>query len=493
MQAAQKIEPQPNSVYIGTGEQPHFLDLKYANRHGLIAGATGTGKTVTLQAIAESFSRNGIPVFLADVKGDLAGISQSGDESNKRVAERYRQLGVVPEFKPNPVIFWDLFGRNGHPVRTTISEMGPLIIGRLLGLNPTQHGVLDICFAVADDEGLLLLDLKDLRAMLVFVSGSASDISKNYGNVSPTSVAAIQRALLSLEQQGGENFFGEPAVDIRDFMRTTHNGVGYVNVLAAETLIQHPKLYSTFLLWLLSELFEDLPEVGDLEKPKLAFFFDEAHLLFDDAPKALVDKVEQVVRLIRSKGVGVYFITQSPQDIPQSVLGQLGNRFQHALRAFTPNDQKAVKVAAQTFRANPKFKTEAAITELGVGEALVSTLEAGGTPGIVDRTFICPPASRIGVISEAERRNLINSSPLNGFYDKVVDRESAFEKLNAKAHKAAPEAPAGRKYQGAEPKKAAGRQRMGYGETLAKQVIRTVGSQLGRQITRGILGGLLKK
>jgi DNA helicase HerA-like ATPase len=485
--AAQKIEAPTNSVYIGGADAPQYLNLKYANRHGLIAGATGTGKTVTLQSIAESFSREGIPVFCADVKGDLAGISQAGS-SNPKVDARLQALGISNfDFAANPTIFWDLYGKKGHPIRTTISEMGPMILSRLLDLNDVQDGVLNICFALADDEGLLLLDLKDLRAMLTFISENASDISKKYGNVAPASIAAIQRSLLVLEQQGGEQFFGEPALDIRDFMRTTHDGAGYVNVLAADTLIQSPKLYSTFLLWLLSELFEDLPEMGDLDKPKLAFFFDEAHLLFNDAPKALIEKIEQVVRLVRSKGVGVYFITQNPQDIPENVLGQLGNRFQHALRAFTPNDQKAVKVAAQTFRANPKFKTEDAITQLGVGEALVSTLADGGVPTIVERTFVCPPHSRIGTISDDERQKIIKSSPLAGMYDRVVDRESAFEKLNAKASKE-PVVSQERKTQDA-PRKST---RMGYGETVAKQVLRTVGAQVGRQLVRGLLGSLLR-
>lgn len=483
-------------IYIGSSQNAQgqgsaqYLTLKYANRHGLIAGATGTGKTVTLQTIAEEFSQNGIPVFCADIKGDLSGISQPGKPSAK-VDERIKQLGIK-DYAPKacPVIFWDVFGKKGHPIRTTISEMGPLLLARLMGLNDVQEGVLNICFSVADHEGLLLLDLKDLRSILNYVSENAQQVSKEYGNVSPTTVAAIQRELLSLDRAGAEKFFAEPALDIRDLMRTAPNGQGYVNVLAADELVQSPQLYATFLLWLLSEIYEDLPEAGDLDKPKLAFFFDEAHLLFNDAPKVLLDKVEQVVRLIRSKGVGVYFITQNPQDVPDSVLGQLSNRFQHALRAFTPKDQKAVKVAADTFRPNPAFKTADAITNLGVGEALVSTLEAGGTPSMVERTFIAPPESQIGAITDPERQAIINKSPLAGFYDRVIDRESAYEKLSAKAEKATQvvETIVERKVTAT----ARGSNRMGYTETLAKQVIRTVGSQVGRQIVRGILGSLLR-
>ncbi len=483
-------------LYIGSGASgqanaAQYLTLKYANRHGLVAGATGTGKTVTLQTIAEGFSKAGIPVFCADIKGDLSGISQPA-KPNAKVDERIKQLGLA-NYKPAPcpTIFWDVFGKKGHPIRTTISEMGPLMLSRLLELNDVQEAVLDVCFSVADSEGLLLLDLKDLRAVLNYVSEHSADISREYGNVSAASIAAIQRGLLSLERQGAEKFFAEPALDIRDLMRTTQNGQGYVNVLVADELVQSPKLYATFLLWLLSELFEDLPEVGDLEKPKLAFFFDEAHLLFEGAPKALVEKVEQVVRLIRSKGVGVYFITQSPQDIPESVLGQLGNRFQHALRAFTPKDQKAVKVAAETFRPNPAFKTTEAITNLAVGEALVSTLESGGTPTMVERTLITPPESQIGAISDDQRRDIINKSPLSGFYDREVDRDSAYEKLSGKTAKATREV----ETVTVERKTATARKsnRMGYGETLAKQVIRTVGSSVGREIVRGILGGLMRR
>ncbi len=420
-------------ILIGKGDTLQGIDLRFANRHGLIAGATGTGKTVTLQVLAEGFSRAGVPVFMADVKGDLAGLSQPGT-SHPKIEERIAATGLGEfAFSASPVVMWDIFGQNGHPLRTTISEMGPLLLSRLLGLSDAQEGVLHVVFALADDEGLLLLDLKDLRAVLEYVAEHADEVGRKYGLVSKASANAIQRDLLTLEQQGAEAFFGEPALDIRDLMRIDRRGKGYINILNAQRLMQSPTLYSTFLLWLLSELFEALPEKGDTDRPELVFFFDEAHLLFDEAPKALLDKVEQVVRLIRSKGVGVYFITQNPQDVPDAILGQLGNRVQHALRAFTPRDQKSVKVAAQTFRANPALDTEEAITQLGVGEALVSTLDEKGAPTIVERTLICPPASRIGPITEAERAAVMSDSPVRSVYDKAVDRESAYELLLGRA------------------------------------------------------------
>ncbi len=487
------------SIFLGKGESPQHLDLKLANRHGLIAGATGTGKTVSLQIMAEGFSDRGVPVFMADVKGDLSGISQAG-EPKKGLLERAEQIGLEDyRFRPYPVVFWDLFGKQGHPIRTTVSEMGPLLLARLLELNDTQEGVLNIAFQVADDEGLLLLDLKDLRSLITFVADNAAELSSQYGNVSRASVGAIQRRLLSLEQQGAEGFFGEPALELDDFMHTDAQGRGVINVLAADKLMLQPKLYATFLLWLLAELFEELPEVGDPEKPKLVFFFDEAHLLFEDAPKALVDKVEQVVRLIRSKGVGVYFVTQSPMDIPEDVLGQLGNRVQHALRAFTPRDRKVVRAAAETFRANPKFESAEVITQLGLGEALVSTLEGKGIPSVVERTLIRPPASRLGPASDAERRRSVADSPLAGRYDDRIDRESAYEMLSARAARAAEEAEeAARRaeHQSARSssgRRGGGRQRQGIGEALAKSVVRSVGRQLGRELVRGLLGSFLKR
>src|SRR4051812_18057740 len=403
-----------------------------ANRHGLITGATGTGKTVTLQVMAERFSAIGVPVFMADVKGDLAGLAQAGASSPK-MQERLAALKIAaPEWRACPVVFWDAFGKAGHPVRATVSDMGPLLLGRLFNLNDTQQGVLALVFKIADDNGLLLHDSKDLRAMLQHVGDNASQFTTEYGNVSAASIGAIQRALLEIEQQGGAQFFGEPMLDINDLLQTDSAGHGVVNILAADKLLNSPKLYSTFLLWMLSELFEHLPEVGDLDKPKLVFFFDEAHLLFNEAPKPLLDKIEQVVRLIRSKGVGVYFVTQNPLDVPESVLGQLGNRVQHALRAFTPRDQKAVKAAAQTMRANPKLDTEKAITELSVGEALISLLDEKGRPTPVERAFILPPASRIGPITDEERGAIIKSSLVYGHYEQTVDRESAYEKLKGR-------------------------------------------------------------
>src|SRR5436190_23657815 len=398
-----------------------------ANRHGLITGATGTGKSVTLQALAHRFSAAGVPVFMADVKGDLSGIAKAGG-NNTKVSDRLKQVHVDVAYEACPVVFWDVYGKNGHPVRATVSDMGPLLLGRMLGLNETQESVLNLVFKIADDEGLLLLDLKDLRAMLQHVGDEAAKYKTEYGNVSTASIGAIQRGVLALENQGAAQFFGEPMLDIADLMQA-RDGKGVVNVLAADKLMGSPKLYSTFLLWLLAELFEHLPEVGDVEKPKLVFFFDEAHLLFAEAPKALIEKVEQVVRLIRSKGVGVYFVTQNPLDVPESVLGQLGNRVQHALRAFTPKDQRAVKTAADTLRPNPKIKAEKVITELAVGEALVSLLDEKGSPGVVERAFIVPPASQLGPITDAERAALIQRSAVAGKYDKPVDRESAYEKL----------------------------------------------------------------
>lgn len=426
-----------DSIFIGASQTDETLALKLANRHGLIAGATGTGKTVSLQILAEGFSNAGVPVFCADVKGDLSGLAAAG-VSKDFLEKRANEVGISETYtyRAVPAVFWDLFGEQGHPIRTTISEIGPLLLARLLELNATQEGVLNVLFELADDEGLLLLDLKDLRAMLTHVAERASELSTIYGNVSKASVGAIQRRLLVLERQGGEHFFGEPALDIRDFIRTAPDGRGIVNILAADKLMNSPQLYGIFLLWLLSELFEELPEVGDPEKPRLVFFFDEAHLLFSDAPKALIEKVEQVVRLIRSKGVGVYFVTQNPLDVPETVLAQLGNRIQHALRAFTPRDQKAVRAAAETFRPNPDLDTEQVITELGVGEALVSTLQGKGIPSIVQRTLIRPPSSRLGPISKAERRALIQSSPVFGTYDRPKDRTSAYEVLLGRATEA---------------------------------------------------------
>ena len=486
-----------------------FLLPALANRHGLIAGATGTGKTVTLQVFTEAFSRIGVPVFMADVKGDLSGLSAPGAISPK-MKERLASHGFTePKWTGFPVVFWDVFGKAGHPVRATVSDMGPLLIGRLLNLNDTQQGVLTLVFKIADDNGLLLLDLKDLRAMLQYVGENAKQFTTEYGNISAASVGAIQRGLLELDQQGAEEFFGEPMLDINDLMQTDSKGRGVVNILAADQLMNSPKLYSTFLLWMLSELFEQLPEVGDVDKPKLVFFFDEAHLLFTDAPKSLLEKIEQVVRLIRSKGVGVYFVTQNPLDIPESVLGQLGNRVQHALRAFTPKDQKAVKTAAETLRPNPKVDTVKAITELGVGEALVSLLDEKGRPGITERAFVLPPASKIGPITPDERQKIIKGSAIFGHYEEVVDRESAYEKLKGRAAgEEAAEAPTKGKPKAA-PKEGdagvlgglgdilfgstgpRGGKREGVLESAAKSAARSVGSSVGREIVRGVLGSRL--
>ncbi len=506
---------QDSGIYLGQADEQYPLLLKYANRHGLIAGATGTGKTLSLQGLAEGFSKAGVPVFIADVKGDLSGLAAAGVDKVPLV-ERAKQIGFALDYSPCPVIFWDVFGKNGHPVRTTISEMGPIMLSNLLELNDTQEGVLNIAFAVADNEGLLLLDLDDLRSMLTHVSENASQYSVQYGNVSAASVGAIQRALLTFEAQGGKKLFGEPALSINDFMRIAPNGQGAVNILSAETLMQTPKLYSMLLLWLLSELFEDLPEVGDMEKPKLVFFFDEAHLLFNDAPKALIEKIEQLVRLIRSKGVGVYFITQNPADIPANVLGQLSNRIQHALRAFTPQDQKGVKAAADTFRPNPTFKTQEAITTLGVGEALVSVLDAKGSPTIVQKTLMRPPLSLVGAISTAQRGGIIAQSPVKGVYDTLVNRESAYEMLNARIQKntfsdaggiwgaitgtataSAGDSNISQSSVSYSPHvstpKPKGRQPDSMIMTMTKSVVRAAGSQIGRQVVRGLLGAMLKK
>jgi len=456
-----------------------------ANRHGLITGATGTGKTLTMQAMAQRLSSIGVPVFMADVKGDFSGIAKPGG-ANAKVVERLKTLGIKPEFAGCPVEFWDLYGKSGLSVRATVSDMGPLLLGRMLALNDTQAGVLGLVFKIADDNGLLLLDLKDLRAMLQHVGDNAAKFKTQYGNVSTSSIGAIQRGLLQLESQGAAQFFGEPMLEISDLMRV-RDGKGMVNVLAADRLMNSPKLYSSFLLWLLSELFEQLPEVGDPEQPKLVFFFDEAHLLFDEAPKALVEKVEQVVRLIRSKGVGVYFVTQNPLDVPESVLGQLGNRVQHALRAFTPRDQKAVKTAADTLRPNPKLKAEKVITELGVGEALVSMLDEKGRPTMVERAFIVPPASQIGPISAEERAQMMRASALLAKYEKTVDRESAYEKLTSRSE----EKPVVQPTKPAEKPAAPARQTQTILDAATKSAVRAIGSELGRQIIRGVLGSIL--
>ena len=489
----------PEPLLVAKADSDLCLLPQFANRHGLIAGATGTGKTVTLQRIAEGLSRIGVPVFMADVKGDLTGMGQTGEPTGK-LKERIDQLKVEVALEACPVVLWDAFGAQGHPVRATVSEMGPLLLARMLGLNETQAGVLTLAFKIADDKGLLLLDLKDLRAMLAHVGENAKQFTTQYGNISAASVGAIQRGLLTLEQQGGDKFFGEPALNIADLMQTDANGRGVVNILAADKLMSSPKLYSTLLLWLLAELFEELPEVGDPDKPKLVFFFDEAHLLFADAPRALQEKIEQVVRLIRSKGVGVWFITQNPLDVPDTVLGQLGNRVQHALRAFTPRDQKAVKSAATTLRANPKLDVEAAITELGVGEALVSLLDEKGRPSVVERAFVVPPGSRVGPATVEERAAIVKSSALAGVYDKVEDRESAYEKLTKRTGGVAP-APA---EEGAgsvgdilgvpgkgTPRKGAGRSRETVVEAATKSAARAIGSALGRQLVRGILGSIM--
>jgi len=521
-------------IYLGTSRTPddnpqkgEYLNLKLANRHGLITGATGTGKTVSLQILTEGFSRAGVPVFCADVKGDLSGLAAAG-EGRDFLLERAETIGLETyDFKEFPVIFWDLFGKKGHQIRTTLSEMGPLLLARLMDLNNTQEGVLNIAFKLADDEGMMLLDLKDLRALLISMGERTKELTTSYGYMSKASIGAIQRQLLVLEQQGGENFFAEPALQISDIMRTHTDGRGMISILAADKLMQSPRLYSTFLLWLLSELFEELPEVGDPEKPRLVFFFDEAHLLFDEAPKVLTEKVEQVVKLIRSKGVGVYFVTQNPVDVPDAVLSQLGNRIQHALRAFTPREQKAVRVAADTFRPNPNFKARDAITTMGVGEALVSTLEKKGIPSIVQRTLIRPPSSRLGPLLDAERNKIIAASPVGAQYEKSIDRESAYEMLQSRAEELAQAEEAKQAQEDEERKssttgrprrsrsgfqlpefgrddrptttarrkrrterKKTKRSRQSVTEAAVKSVTRSIANGLGRAIVRGILGSL---
>jgi len=507
-------------VYLGKSIEDEWLELKLANRHGLITGATGTGKTVSLQVLAEGLAEAGVSVFAADIKGDLSGIGAKG-EAKDWITKRAQEIGFT-EWEPKkfPVIYWDLFGEQGHPIRATISEMGPLLLARLMNLNDTQEGVLNIVFKLADQEGLLLLDLKDLRAVLAHVAERADELTIEYGNVSKATVGTIQRQLLVLEQQGAEKFFGEPALAIADLMATDAQGRGTIGILAADKLMANPRLYATFLLWLLSELFEELPEVGDLDKPKLVFFFDEAHLLFDEAPPVLIDKVEQVVRLIRSKGVGVYFVTQNPLDVPDKVSAQLGNRVQHALRAFTPREQKAVRAAAETFRQNPKFKTEEAITQLAVGEALVSMLHGKGIPSIVQRTFVRPPEARVGPLTPTERATLVNTSRLAGKYDDVKDRFSAYERLRGKVVGASGSAgtagaPAGggdaaapssgggffdnilEKVGSIASMKTGGPRSRTLGETIITSATRSAASAAGRQITssivRGVLGSLFKR
>ena len=516
-----------NSIFLGASrkpddsyQRPEELLLKYGNRHGLVTGATGTGKTGTLQILTEGFSNAGVPVFCADVKGDLSGVAMMGDTKDFLVA-RAEAVKLDPyEFQQFPVIFWDLFGEQGHPIRATISEMGPLLLSRLMNLTEAQEGIINIAFRIADEEGLLLLDLKDLQALLANIAERAEELSSRYGNVTKPSVGAIQRSLLILEQQGAAHFFAEPALRIVDIMRTTRDGRGAINVLAADKLMMNPRLYATFLLWLMSELFEQLPEVGDPEKPKIVFFFDEAHLLFDGAPKILVDRVEQVVRLIRSKGVGVYFVTQNPLDVPETILAQLGNRLQHALRAYTPREAKAVKTAADTFRPNPDFDCATAITKLGTGEALVSTLEAKGIPSMVQRTLIRPPASRLGPITPEERRTVMANSPVAGQYDETIDRESAFEMLQKRAKQAqeAETAAQEQEPQGSgrtqwtipgfgddrqdtpQPSRRTTRapaqprpsNRQTVAEAAIKSVVRSMGSSVGRALVRGILGSLKK-
>jgi DNA helicase HerA-like ATPase len=478
-------------VMIGFSDRPEVLRLDRANRHGLVAGATGTGKTVTLQVLAQGLSDAGVPVFAADVKGDLAGIAAEGAASPK-MAERAKAMSLDLRFAAAPVVFWDLFGEAGHPIRATVSEMGPLLMSRMLELNDVQEGVLTVVFRAADEEGLLLLDMKDLQAALTYASDHARELGAKYGNISAATVATIQRKLLVLEDQGGDHLFGEPALKLSDLMRTDGAGRGYVNVLAADRLIASPKLYATFLLWLLSELFEELPEVGDPEIPRLVFFFDEAHLLFRDAPKPLLEKVEQVVRLIRSKGVGVYFVTQNPADIPETVLGQLGNRIEHALRAYTPVEQRGLRAAADSFRPNPAFDTAEAIQALGVGEALVSVLDEKGAPTMVQKTLVRPPASRLGPITPAERAAVMAASPVRGLYDQAEDRRSAYELLAARAQatQAQVQPPASGASQAAS-SRGSGRQTMA--EAFAMSLIRTVASTAGRELMRGMMGSLRRR
>jgi uncharacterized protein len=505
-------------IFIGKGEQSAWLTLALANRHGLVTGATGTGKTVSLQVMAEGFARAGVPVFAADIKGDLSGISEVG-EAKDFILKRAGDMGLAFQVDQFSTVFWDVFGEQGHPVRATASEMGPLLLSRMMDLNDVQEGVLNIAFKVADEQGLLLLDMKDLRAMLTFVAEHAGELTTQYGNVSKQTVGTIQRQLLVLENQGGDKFFGEPALDLKDFMRTDRDGRGMVNILVADKLMQSPRLYATFLLWMLSELFEQLPEVGDPPKPKLVFFFDEAHLLFSDAPKALMDKIEQMVRLIRSKGVGVYFVTQNPIDVPDKVLAQLGNRVQHALRAFTPRDQKAVTAAAQTFRPNPKLDTAQVIMELGKGEALVSFLEGNGIPAVVERIMVRPPTARIGPITPEERKSIIDSSPVKGKYDTAIDSESAYEMLQKRVAGTAAGGGGGGilgqigSIVGTIFGTNTPRGRLSTGQLIARNVTRSVtnkvvggavadlgksvggsiGGSVGRSIVRGALGGLLRR
>lgn len=506
-----------NGIFLGTDneDKKHHLLLPLANRHGLIAGATGTGKTVTLQILCEGFSKAGVPVFAADVKGDLSGVSQAGSVKHKlhdKLLQRAMKIGLAEyDYEAMPTVFWDLYGKKGHPVRTTISEMGPTLLARLMGLNETQEGILTIAFELADDDSMLLLDMKDLRALLNYISDNKAEISREYGNVTSQSVAAIQRQLLKLERAGADEFFAEPALELEDLMKVDADGRGIVNILAADELINSPDLYSTFLLWLLSELFEELPEVGNPEKPKMVFFFDEAHLLFEDAPKALVDKIEQVARLIRSKGVGIYFVTQNPADIPDSVLGQLGNRIQHALRAYTPKEQKSIRAAASSFRENPSFDTSEVITDLGVGEALVSTLDLKGVPSVVGRTMIRPPASRLGPATAAERKSVIAASDLKDKYTDTIDRESAYEQLDKRAEKREKAEREAREKEEKEDAAAAkrkakaktstrrrntGRRKKSAGEMLAheaKLVARQLVRSEGRRMLRGLLGGLMRR
>ncbi|HEX8233187.1 MAG TPA: helicase HerA-like domain-containing protein [Caulobacteraceae bacterium] len=494
------------SVLIGKAEAPVLLRLDKANRHGLIAGATGTGKTVTLQVLAEGFSAAGVPVFAADVKGDLSGIA-APSAPNEKLKARAAELGFAIEPKGAPIVFWDLYGEKGHPVRTTISEMGPLMLARLLQCSDAEEGVLTVAFHVADKEGLLLLDLDDLQSALAYVGENAKEIGRLYGRVASSSLGTLQRKLLQLRTQGAEHFFGEPALELADLMRTDRQGRGYVSILAADKLIESPRLYSTFLLWLMSELFEELPEAGDLDRPKLVFFFDEAHLLFRDAPKPLLEKIEQVVRLVRSKGIGIYFVTQNPADIPETVLAQLGNRVQHALRAYTPSEQEGLRAASRSFRANPAFDTAEAIQRLGVGEALVSVLDEKGVPTVVEKTAVRPPDSRIGPVTQEERSGAMARSPVQGLYNQAINRDSAYERLIRRAEeKAAPAppapAPAERDAQSA-PRPRASRQpayraphpsnRQSVGETFAKSMVRGVGSQLARELMRGMLGSVRRR
>jgi DNA helicase HerA-like ATPase len=523
-----------NGIVVGKSTKFEVLDLKFGNRHGLVTGATGTGKTVTLQVLAEGFAQAGVPVFAADIKGDLSGVSAAG-EAKDAFVQRAKGMGLTYQPDQFPVVFWDVFGAQGHPIRATISEMGPLLLSRLLQLNDTQEGVLNIAFRVADEQGLALLDLKDLRAILSYVAENAAELQKEYGNVSGATVGTVQRTLLVLENQGARSFFGEPALDINDFMRTDRDGRGIINILCADKLIANPRLYATFLLWMLSELFEKLPEIGDPEKPKLVFFFDEAHLLFNDAPKPLLEKIEQVVRLVRSKGVGVYLVTQNPLDVPETVLAQLGNRVQHALRAFTPRDQKAVKAAAETFRPNPKLNTAQIITELGKGEALVSFLEGNGTPSMVERTVVRAPSARLGTVTDAERKATIAASPLKGKYDTAIDAESAYEILKKRVDRTA--VPGTPSVPGQQPDAGQGQggggllgqiggvlgtifgtnrsrgTRLTTGQLVTREITRSVtnrvagkiaadlgkqlggsvGGSIGRAIVRGTLGGILRR